>query len=190
MSILPPDDNRQKLHRIADAAASRLDATMRAAEEAVKRQEEQHQRIARAIEGRSTRLAALDFRVPTFEFPRLCEPRWAEMIERLEAGPNADVVEELRRIRSAIEGARDREASGRDGAGGDKPNLTKEAQALALLVMNEDWSIAQLADALGVHRTTPYTWPKFLKAWHALRGDRSDLPRGEKDEEGNLEAEA
>jgi len=42
--------------------------------------------------------------------------------------------------------------------------LTKRTQAIALCARYPDWTDAQIAEAVGVARTTPYIWPEFMEA--------------------------
>jgi hypothetical protein len=74
------------------------------------------------------------------------------------------------------------------------PEIDQEAQALALLFQNPEWSIARIADQLHVDRKTPYKWPKFRKAAEMdgrlkPRGKKEGSPRrGHKTSDGRVEA--
>jgi hypothetical protein len=72
----------------------------------------------------------------------------------------------------------------------EEPRLSKEVQALALLIQYPEWTDKRIAEAISVSRTTLYTWPKFraAKAW--LKSQRQAIPRGFKTTEGSLEAYA
>jgi hypothetical protein len=69
-----------------------------------------------------------------------------------------------------------------------------EAQALALLFQQPEWSVAQIADNVSVSRTTPYKWEKFrqaaeLKGLLKPRGPKAGPPRrGHKTRDGQVEA--
>jgi hypothetical protein len=63
--------------------------------------------------------------------------------------------------------------------------IDPEALAIGLLLKHPDWSVAQIAAAVGVHRGTLHRWPTFrvlqAKVLAAARADfQADLPRGRK----------
>src|SRR5262245_33198196 len=66
--------------------------------------------------------------------------------------------------------------------------LTKEEQALGLLIAHPEWTNTQLAKALCISRTTLYGWTKFQLARAWLKGLKERLPRGSKTNDGRLEA--
>ena len=69
--------------------------------------------------------------------------------------------------------------------------LSQEDKAIALAVKDQELSVADIAEKLGVDRKTPYRWPEFKGIWNTLQKGRagSPPPHGSKDREGNLEAE-
>lgn len=59
--------------------------------------------------------------------------------------------------------------------------LSNESLALAVLTEHPDWSVKEIANVVGVHRSTLYTYPKFTKAREILKANaphRSDRRRG------------
>jgi hypothetical protein len=76
------------------------------------------------------------------------------------------------------------------------PAIDPEAQALALLFQQPEWSVAQIADHLNVDRKTPYKWKKFraaaeLRGKLKPRGLKDQTPRrGHKTADGQVEAYA
>ncbi len=67
--------------------------------------------------------------------------------------------------------------------------IAGEALALGLLAEHPDWSDIQIARAVGVSRTTLYTWPKYMKAKDILRQAKKDQRKGFKNTEtGHIEA--
>ncbi len=77
-----------------------------------------------------------------------------------------------------------------DGAG--DADLGPLEKALALLVIHPDWTHQQIADAVGVTRTTLYkpAWSMYRDARKALRGAaQGNIPRGSKNgDTGKMEA--
>jgi hypothetical protein len=69
-----------------------------------------------------------------------------------------------------------------------------EVTAIGLLFKYPDWSIEQIADHLGVDRSTPYRWPRFREAAKLAkklkpRKDKGHRPpRGHKAPDGTVEA--
>jgi len=59
-----------------------------------------------------------------------------------------------------------------------RPKLSNEAHALAMLVQHPDWTDTQIADAVGVNRTTLYNWDSFKRARAELKRGRTDRPSG------------
>lgn len=68
------------------------------------------------------------------------------------------------------------------------PREDKEALALALLLKHPDWTDTRIASEVGVARTTVYDWPRFKAAKLALKSGKHDMPKGYREEDGNLEA--
>jgi len=66
--------------------------------------------------------------------------------------------------------------------------IGKKEKALALLQQHPEWSGSAIADAAGCSRTSFYKWPEYKQARELLREQRGDLPTGQKDETGNIEA--
>jgi len=62
--------------------------------------------------------------------------------------------------------------------------------ALALLVKHPDWSDTRIAETVKVSRQTLYkpAWSRYRAARAVLKSGKADIPRGSKDEHGNLEA--
>lgn len=59
-----------------------------------------------------------------------------------------------------------------------------EAKALGLIAECPDMSIAEIAETIGVSRTTPYKWPRFMTAFRLAKEERMGEPkRGYKDPE-------
>jgi transposase-like protein len=104
----------------------------------------------------------------------------AEMLTRAMAEPppadgwptgNGGKLQELDRIlRAAIDAraaAKQASKTRRHGGGhavGSR-ELTNEEKAIGMLVAEPSISIEEVAQRLGVHRTTPYRWHKFIRAW-------------------------
>ncbi len=72
--------------------------------------------------------------------------------------------------------------------GSETVEVSREWQALAFLKEHPNWSCNRIAEAIGVSRTTLYTWPNFVAARRALRAGKSRLPRGWKNPDGDVEA--
>lgn len=53
--------------------------------------------------------------------------------------------------------------------------IDKEALALAVLQMNPHWSDQQIADHIGIHRTSLYRFEKFKAARSMLKEGRRDF---------------
>lgn len=76
------------------------------------------------------------------------------------------------------------------------PAIDLEAQAVALLLQQPEWSVTQIADELKVDRKTPYKWKKFREAAERCgklkpRGAKDgNLRRGYKTRDGQVEAYA
>jgi hypothetical protein len=72
--------------------------------------------------------------------------------------------------------------------------IDKEAQAIALLFRQPEWSIAQIAECVGVDRKNLYRWPHFRRAAEEAgtlkpRGPGDgEVPRGHKTSDGRVEA--
>ncbi len=77
-----------------------------------------------------------------------------------------------------------------DHAGRNPDDLDPESRALGILAGHPDWTIKQIADAVGCSRASLYRWPKFMHAHRIFKETRaSRIPRGEKDSEtGQIEA--
>ncbi len=67
--------------------------------------------------------------------------------------------------------------------------LTNEMKGIAYLVKHPDWTVADIANAVGVSRTTPYTWGTLMTLWKLFQ-ERASPRLGSKDAEGNVEAYA
>ena len=63
---------------------------------------------------------------------------------------------------------------------------------LAAVLAHPDWTAGQYADALHVSRATWYRrleeYPILRAAWDSRLGSPTELPRGYKDADGNLDA--
>jgi hypothetical protein len=66
--------------------------------------------------------------------------------------------------------------------------MTPLQRALAALIANPGATMTHLAVAAGVNRTMLYRMPALKKARAALAAGRRDMPRGERDADGNLDA--
>jgi len=68
--------------------------------------------------------------------------------------------------------------------------MTNEERALGYLAAHpETASLAELADALGVDRGTPYRWPRFTAAWKVHKSlKKGYIPAGTKSKDGDLDA--
>lgn len=77
---------------------------------------------------------------------------------------------------------------GGDSASDGAPELSAEERALALLVRHPEWTQTKMAEAVGVSRQTLYRFSQYQTAREALESGRTDIPRGFKDADGNLEA--
>ena len=77
-------------------------------------------------------------------------------------------------------------AADKDEDDGDR--LTNESKAIGFLREHPDWSDTRIAEAVGVHRTTLYTWPAYMQAKAAVKSARRRLPRGWKNKRGDVEA--
>ena len=73
-------------------------------------------------------------------------------------------------------------------SGDEKPLISKEATALAVLKDHPDWSDAKIAQAAGCSRTTLYTWQSYVKSRAIIAEPKSSRPRGSKSKEGHIEA--
>jgi hypothetical protein len=67
-------------------------------------------------------------------------------------------------------------------------DIGNEERALALLVKHPGWSQVEMAEAVGVSRTTLYRFKKYQAAREVLQTGRAEIPCGSKDADGNLEA--
>ena len=66
--------------------------------------------------------------------------------------------------------------------------LSAKARVLAILVEHQDWSDTKIAEAAGISRTTLYDYPEFKTARKVQKQNKGKIPRGRKDQEGNIEA--
>jgi hypothetical protein len=112
-------------------------------------------------------------------------PRFRRLLRLPDPGPvvsrlTAEARVELARAKAQFSQSTDSppSASGPD----------KEGLGLALLVKHPDWSNAQIAREVGVHRATVGRWKTFKAARAAQRADRNERPRGAKSSDGRLEA--
>jgi hypothetical protein len=69
-----------------------------------------------------------------------------------------------------------------------EPIASKETLALAALANHPEWTDAKIARAVGCNRASLYRWTKYQQARAILKEDKKRLPRGSKDDKGNLEA--
>jgi hypothetical protein len=116
--------------------------------------------------------------------------RWAAGMDRLAA------LAKALEIRTAADHPDD--DGGVRGPGGQgqrpQPEIDQESQAIALLFQYQDWSVARIADYLGVSRQTLYKWDKFREAAELSgrlkpRGPKVGKPRrGHKTRDGRVEA--
>lgn len=81
------------------------------------------------------------------------------------------------------------EEGGRSGTGSRPPTMKPQQMALGVLVAHQDWSITDIAKAVGCDRTTLYRDETFMAAWQAARPTPRGLRRGSKGKDGSLEAE-
>jgi hypothetical protein len=87
----------------------------------------------------------------------------------------------------AVAGPAEEIASGSQGDGLDD-TVTNEMRAIVLISSDPGLSVGQIAESLGVHRTTLYKWKSFMKAFRMVKTGENSLPSGQKDRQGNLEA--
>lgn len=64
-----------------------------------------------------------------------------------------------------------------------------EAEALAFLAKHPEWTNKQIAEAVGCNEKSLYRMPTFRKARAIGKSARSNVPRGYKDSEGNIDAQ-
>lgn len=64
----------------------------------------------------------------------------------------------------------------------------KQWEAIRCLRDHPDWSDTRIAEEIGVHRTTLYTWRDFRAAKAARNGEKNRLARGWKNQGGMMEA--
>ena len=71
-----------------------------------------------------------------------------------------------------------------------KNEVSNKEMAIALTVNSPYLSVAEIAEKVGVARTTPYKWPKFMSLWAGLQAAHASAspPRGSKGRDGILEA--
>ncbi len=69
-----------------------------------------------------------------------------------------------------------------------KPELTKEARALATLVEHPEWSDIKIAKEAGCHVRSLYRWKAFTGARVAQKEVKADIPKGSKSSDGTIEA--
>jgi hypothetical protein len=69
-------------------------------------------------------------------------------------------------------------------------NVSAEANAIAILIDNPEWSNTRIAKEAGIYRTTLYDFPKFMEARRLQKEEgKKSLPGGSKDgETGTMEA--
>jgi hypothetical protein len=65
---------------------------------------------------------------------------------------------------------------------------SKQALAITCLSMHPEWTDAQIAEEVGVNRTTLYKWAAFQKAKERMGKNRERMPKGYKSREGAVEA--
>jgi transcriptional regulator of acetoin/glycerol metabolism len=66
--------------------------------------------------------------------------------------------------------------------------LSAKARVLAILVEHQGWSNTKIAKEAGINRTTLYNYPEFKTARKMQKQNKEKIPRGRKDQEGNVEA--
>jgi hypothetical protein len=66
--------------------------------------------------------------------------------------------------------------------------LKKESQAIACLVEHPDWTDTRIAEEVGVHRSTLYTWNTFQLAKSARKAEKKRHRRGWKNNQGEMDA--
>lgn len=98
-------------------------------------------------------------------------------------GPRSPWIQDMVTFRKTV--AKLAESEGKPKVAND---IGPEERALALLVKHPDWSQAQMAQAVGVGRTSLYRFRRYQAAREALQTGKADMPRGSKDKDGNLEA--
>ena len=70
----------------------------------------------------------------------------------------------------------------------DVPGASKEAIALAVLADHPDWSDDKIAKAAGCHRSTLYTFGKFMAAKEILKKGKAAIAHGSKFPDENVDA--
>lgn len=65
------------------------------------------------------------------------------------------------------------------------PQIEPMAQAIALLTQHPDWTDTKIAETVGVHRTTIYTWGPYGQLRELLK---AKIPRGSRRADGQIEA--
>jgi hypothetical protein len=73
-------------------------------------------------------------------------------------------------------------------AGDEKPTLSKEAVALAVLQSHPEWTDTQIATAAGCSRTSLYRWPLYQQAREILATGKASRPHGSKSKDGHIDA--
>lgn len=68
--------------------------------------------------------------------------------------------------------------------------LSGEEKALALLIRHPDWTDKTIAENVPCHRTTLYDWERYRQARKALKSGSTELPRGSKTANGDMEAQS
>lgn len=63
-----------------------------------------------------------------------------------------------------------------------------KAKVLAVLIEHPDWSNTKIAEEAGINRTTLYDYPEFKAARKMQKQNKEKIPRGSKDQVGNVEA--
>jgi len=91
----------------------------------------------------------------------------------------ADEVIALWRLKEKTPPSLPHKSSGKD----VESSITNQERAVILLKNNLNISIKELADILGLHRSTLYKWLEdersvFTIAWNVTRGSKNDIPPG------------
>lgn len=73
--------------------------------------------------------------------------------------------------------------------GRKRGKINTESKAIMLFREHPDWHKTEIAEKLGITRGRLYQMPLFMKATKYTKGDKSNIPRGNKDSEtGKIEA--
>jgi hypothetical protein len=99
------------------------------------------------------------------------------------------IDEPIKELKIVLEKLKQPGSGGNAGDTKKQVKLSKEQQALAVLVKHPDWTNKQIADEIGAHEKSLSRWSIFQKAKEAQKTVRKDFPEGSKDgQTGDLEA--